>query len=78
MHYKRLCMYGLRILAAKVYEDHQRQHDAKRRSQMKGGGRSDKVRTYKFIDSRVVDHRLGKKTKQIKRVMKGEFDLLFA
>lgn len=60
-------MYGLRILAAKVYEDHQRQHDAaydaKCRSQIKGGGRSDRVRTYNFIDSRVVDHRLGKKTK---------------
>ena len=72
---------ALRILAAKVYENHKRQHDAaydaSRKSQMKGGGRGDKVRTYNFINFRVVDHRLRKKTKQIKRIMKGEFDLLF-
>lgn len=44
---------------------------------MGGGSRGEKVRTYNFIDSRVIDHRLGVKTKEIKRVMKGEFQLLF-
>ena len=39
-------------------------------------GRGDKIRTYNFIDSRVVDHRLRKKTKDIKRIMKGELGLL--
>jgi peptide chain release factor 1 len=71
---------ALRILTAKVCERLQSQqaaaYDAKRKSQMGSGGRGDKIRTYNFIDSRVVDHRLGKKTKQIKRVMKGELDLL--
>lgn len=69
-----------RILTAKVYDYFQRQHnaayDAERRKQIGDGGRGDKVRTYNFINSRVVDHRLGRKTKQIKRVMKGELDLL--
>lgn len=69
---------ALRILTAKVYEHLQGQHDAEygteRKSQMKGGGRGDKIRTYNFIERRVVDHRLGKKTKQIKQIMKGELE----
>lgn len=47
-----------------------------RRSQMKGGSRSDKRRTYNFIDSRCVDHILNKKTGNIKAVMKGDFSFL--
>lgn len=43
----------------------------------KVGGRGDKTRTYNFIQSRVVDHRLGKKTSNIKEVMKGNLKLLF-
>ena len=48
-----------------------------RRSQMGGGGRGNKIRTYNFMNGRVVDHRLGRKTSQIRRVMKGEFGLLW-
>jgi peptide chain release factor 1 len=48
-----------------------------REQQMGGGSRSDKVRTYNFIDRRVVDHRLGRRTAQIGKVMRGQFDLLF-
>lgn len=47
-----------------------------RQAQMGGGTRGDKVRTYNFIDSRVVDHGSGRKTRQIGRVMKGEFGLI--
>jgi len=43
----------------------------------KVGGRGDKTRTYNFIQSRVVDHRLGRKTSNIKEVMKGNLKLLF-
>jgi peptide chain release factor 1 len=43
----------------------------------KVGGRGDKVRTYNFIKNRVVDHRLGLKTSNIKEVMKGNFHVLF-
>jgi peptide chain release factor 1 len=40
------------------------------------GGRGDKIRTYNFIQSRVVDHRLGRKTSNVKEVMKGNFNVL--
>jgi peptide chain release factor 1 len=71
---------ALRILTAKV-DDHFKQkkdkaYAALRRKQMGDGGRGDKVRTYNFIKSRVVDHRLNNKTKQIKQVMKGQFWLV--
>jgi peptide chain release factor 1 len=57
-------------------------YDNLRTGQMKGigdklGGRGDKIRTYNFIKSRVVDHRLGVKTGNIKEVMKGNLTLLF-
>ncbi len=47
-----------------------------RKSQMKGGSRSEKRRTYNFMDSRCVDHVLDKKTGNIKAVMKGDFSFL--
>ena len=47
-----------------------------RKGQMKGGTRSDKRRTYNFLDSRCVDHVLNKKTSNIKAVMKGDFSFL--
>jgi len=69
-----------RILTARVNElrqaDEQESYNAKRKAQWGGGGRTGKIRTYNFIKSRVTDHRLNKKTRQIDKVMKGRFDLL--
>jgi len=70
-----------RILSAKVSqfkaEQEQAAYDAIRKAQFKGTGRGDKIRTYNFIKSRAVDHRTGKKTKNVKEVIeKGRFDLL--
>lgn len=71
---------ALRILAARVQARRQAEKDAaygaNRKAQWGGGGRGDKVRTYNFLESRAVDHRLGTKTSQIKEVMKGRFELL--
>ena len=71
-----------RILTARVNDDRKMIADAEysafRKKQMGDGGRGDKVRTYNFIDSRVVDHRLGTKTSNIKGVMKGDFSKLFS
>jgi len=71
---------ALRILSAKVNkvreEAEQSKHDKNRSSQMGGGSRSGKIRTYNFIKSRVTDHRLGTKTRQIDQVMRGGFDLV--
>jgi len=52
------------------------EHNGERLGQIGFGGRSNKIRTYNFIKSRVVDHRLKTKTTQIKKVMKGRFDLI--
>ena len=40
------------------------------------GRGGNKIRTYNFNDSRVVNHNTGKKTKNIKQVMKGDLDLI--
>jgi peptide chain release factor 1 len=70
-----------RILSAKVHQhlaDQARAAYAERRkAQVGDGGRGDKIRTYNFIDSRAVDHRTGKKTREVHQVIgKGRFDLL--
>lgn len=51
-------------------------YNSKRKDQLGNSGRGDKVRTYNFIDSRVTDHRTNKKTNQIKKIMKGQFNLI--
>lgn len=69
------------ILTARVHEHKQAQQDSKydafRKEMMGDGGRSDKTRTYNFIRGEVVDHRLSKKSKNMKAIMKGEFNVLF-
>ena len=71
----------MRILTAKV-SDHYRaladeEYGRIRKAQMGDAGRGDKIRTYNFIKGRAVDHRTGKKTTQVQRVIeRGEFDLL--
>jgi len=72
---------ALRILTAKVHDGLYAQQDKEysefRKRQIDGGGRGNKIRTYNFLESRVVDHRLELKTSQVKRVMNGELDILF-
>lgn len=63
-------------VAARARELAEGERSEERRAQMGGGTRGDKVRTYNFIGSRVVDHRSGRKTGQIERVMKGELGLV--
>lgn len=72
---------ALKILTAKVHEHYQSQKDqnynAQRKAQMANQGRGDKIRTYNFTRSHVVDHRTNKETKKIKDVIeKGRFDLI--
>lgn len=69
------------ILASRVLEQLQSKlsdnRSREKREQFDGGGRGNKVRTYNFIESRVTDHRLGTKSTQIQRIMKGDLDLLW-
>jgi peptide chain release factor 1 len=72
---------ALRILAAKVHEHYTEKQNAEfgkaKKQQIDGGGRGNKIRTYNFIKSRAVDHRTGKKTKNVRAVIeRGRFDLL--
>lgn len=72
---------ALKILTARVHEQRLSEADADyaaiRKAQLGDGGRSNKIRTYNFLKSRVVDHRLGTKTGNVKGIMNGRFDLLF-
>lgn len=70
-----------KILTSRVHlfyrQQQQQKYDKNRLSQMGNGNRSDsKIRTYNFIKNLCIDHRLGKKTRQIEQVMKGRFDLI--
>jgi len=43
-----------------------------RRSQVGGGGRSEKIRTYNFKENRVSDHRIGLTVYNLDKVLAGE------
>lgn len=68
------------IMEMRIWERSQRKldrdRDQNRKRQMKGGSRGDKDRTYNFMEGRAVDHRNGKKTSDVKGIMKGKLELL--
>ncbi|MGC8512225.1 MAG: peptide chain release factor 1 [Acidimicrobiales bacterium] len=45
-----------------------------RRSQVGGGGRSEKIRTYNYKENRVTDHRIGLTLYKLDKIMAGELD----
>lgn len=71
---------AMQILTARVNDHYsgidKRSYDSIRKNQLGDGSRGNKVRTYNFLESRVVDHITGKKTGNVKAVMKGQFELL--
>jgi len=71
---------ALRVLRARLYDmaEAERQAALKetRRSMVRSGDRSDKVRTYNFPQSRVTDHRIDLTLHQLQRVLDGDLDLL--
>jgi len=71
---------GMRVLRARIYDQRQQELDAtrtaERRSQLGGGDRSEKIRTYNFPQSRVTDHRIGLSLYSIDAIMNGELDSL--
>ena len=69
---------ALRVLRARLYElERQRQEAevaAERRSQIGGGERSEKIRTYNFPENRVTDHRIKLTQHRLDAVLGGELD----
>ncbi len=69
---------AMSILRARLYdmEVRRRQEElgAERRSQLGGGDRSEKIRTYNFPQNRVTDHRIGKSSYNLPAVLDGEID----
>ncbi len=69
---------AMRVLRARLLElERQRQEaelSAQRRSQIGGGERSEKIRTYNYPESRVTDHRVKLTVHQLDRVLEGELD----
>lgn len=71
---------AIKIITARVYEKRKEENDQQyaqmRKDVLGDGGRGDKVRTYNLLQGRIVDHRLNKKTGNIKAVMKGDLSFL--
>jgi peptide chain release factor 1 len=45
-----------------------------RRSQVGGGGRGEKIRTYNYKENRVTDHRIGYTIYRLQEVLAGDLD----
>jgi peptide chain release factor 1 len=69
---------ALRILRSRLLELEREQQASElsstRRDQVKGGGRSEKVRTYNFKENRVTDHRVGLTLHALDQVLAGQID----
>lgn len=66
---------ALKVLRARLAEVREREAIAEaagaKRSQIGGGGRSEKIRTYNFKENRVTDHRIGLTLYALERVLAG-------
>ena len=69
---------GMRVLRARLYEaERERQQAAlaaTRRSQIGGGERAEKIRTYNFPENRLTDHRIKLTTHRLDQVLGGDLD----
>ena len=69
---------AMQVLRSRVYEVERSRIDgersADRRSQVGGGGRSEKVRTYNFKEGRVTDHRIGFTVHRLPEILAGDLD----
>jgi peptide chain release factor 1 len=66
------------VLRSRLLQLAQEEHDAamsaERRSQVGGGGRSEKIRTYNYKENRVTDHRIGFTIYRLQDVLAGHLD----
>jgi peptide chain release factor 1 len=73
---------GLKILRSRLLEiEREKQEHAvrdERRGMVKGGDRSEKIRTYNFPQNRLTDHRIGLTLYELDRVMEGDLEQLIS
>lgn len=71
---------AMKMLRSKLYEIKVREQNASiseaRRSMVKSGDRSDKIRTYNFPQNRVTDHRIGLTLYNLSDIIDGKLDEL--
>lgn len=71
---------AMKMLRAKLYEikieEQTKSTAAQRKSMVKSGDRSDKIRTYNFPQNRLTDHRIGFTIYSLDRVIDGDLDEL--
>ena len=69
---------AMQMLRTKLYEREVAKQNAEigasRRSQVRSGDRSEKIRTYNYPQSRVTDHRIGFTQHNLPAIMSGEID----
>jgi len=68
------------VLRARLFELAERERNdelsAERRSQVGGGGRSEKIRTYNYKENRVTDHRIGFTVYRLAAILGGELQVV--
>ena len=71
---------ALRVLRTRLYQKKAAQQhaelEAQRRSMVRSGNRSEKIRTYNFKENRVTDHRINVTLYKLDRILSGELDEL--
>jgi peptide chain release factor 1 len=71
-------MKAMQILSAKIEalheEEEAKKHAAERKEQIGTGDRSEKIRTYNYLQDRVTDHRLKESWHNLPRIMAGGLD----
>jgi peptide chain release factor 1 len=69
---------AMRILRARLLqakqEEQQRAAAEERKSQVRTGDRSERIRTYNFPDNRVTDHRIGYTAHRLGEILEGDLD----
>ena len=69
---------AMRVLRSRLYQREREKKDAaaaqERKSQVGGGWRSEKIRTYRFLQSQVVEHRIGLTVYRLDAVLNGDLD----
>ena len=71
---------AMMVLRARLFELAERERSdelsAERRSQVGGGGRSEKIRTYNYKENRVTDHRIGFTVYRLSAILAGELQVV--